>query len=355
MERKELLNILDTVKPALSSKPLVPVFQTFCFTGETVYAYNDVLGIVAPCEIDLNIGIPGETLVGLLSNSRGKTVTFEVDEGKNEAVVKTGNSKIRLPYFEEDEFLFEEPEDNWENAIVLALDNEMLDAFSCCLVTVSEDTAQQAFMGVTLIVNSNSECYFYSCDGDSLTRYILSSQGENSGQYIMPSEFCSAVLRLVDKLKIAEEGVVGTLTVDSEWACADFDIGHKIYGRIIEKDDPTDFEKLINDSLPDSAIFVDIPKHIAQALARATIVVDKDTLRTQLTIEGKKLKLYTESSIGTVRDALKLSDTYEEIEVYVNAALMERAVGLCDQFAVCERCTAYKKEDHLLQIIGPLD
>ncbi len=360
MKRKDLLDILDTVKTALSTKPLIPIFQTFCFTCETVYPYNDVLGIVAPCEVDLNIGIPGDTLLGLLSNSRGESVTFEVDEAKNEALIKTGNSKIRLPYFGEDEFLFEEPEDDWET--VLDLDDNVLDALSCCLVTVSEDTTQQAFMGVTVFNDSkNHEFCFYSCDGDCLTRYVLFSTDRatidkdmEGRRYIVPSEFCQAVLRLVATLKlVTEEGEsLGSLSINDNWACAYFETGHAIYGRIIEKENPKDFEKMINDSLPESASFIAIPKDIALALARATIVVDKNTLRTQLTMEGKKLKLYTESSTGTIRDSFKLSNEYDETDIYVNAALMERAVGLCNEFAVCEICTAYRKEDHLLQIIG---
>ncbi len=362
MERKDLLDILDKVKPALSTKPLIPIFQTFCFTGETVYAYNDVLGIIAPCEVDLKIGIPGDTLLGLLSNSRGKNITFEIDEKKNETIVKTGGSKIKLPYFEETEFLFEEPEDDWET--VLDLDDEVLDAFSCCLITVSEDTTQQAFMGVTIFNDSkNHEFCFYSCDGDCLTRYIVLTadkatidKDKGGRTYIVPTEFCQAVLRLITMLGLeTEEGEpLGTLSINDDWACADFETGHKIYGRIIEKDKPTDFEKMFDDSFPESANFIDIPKDIALALTRATVVVDRNTLRTQLTMEGKKLKLYTESSTGTIRDSLKLNDDYEETDVYVNAALVERAVGLCDQFAVCETCTAYKKEDYLLQIIGNL-
>ena len=43
MNRRELLDALTAVRPALAAQNFLPVLSHFCFTGDTVYTFDDIV------------------------------------------------------------------------------------------------------------------------------------------------------------------------------------------------------------------------------------------------------------------------------------------------------------------------
>jgi DNA polymerase III sliding clamp (beta) subunit (PCNA family) len=346
MKREELLDTLDLVRPALSSKNLVPIYTTFCFTDETVFACNDIITIIAPFKSGIVAGVHGETLIGLLSNSKAKNVTMDLSE--NSLLVKVGSSKINLPVFPEDDFLFNEADVDSDWMVSLNIDKNLLMGFECCLITSSQDLALPALMGVTLL-STGATCHLYSCDGDALSRFAVGkAKGKCSEHLTMPSEFCRAVLKITSKFKIDE----GTLEVNKDWAKATLSNGYIIYGRTIYKKDPLDYEAAIKKSVGKSPQFFDAPSNLVDALARAAVIVNKETMETSLSISDGKIYLKTESSLGVVKDSVAFDGDHEDIDVLVNAASIQRALQVCNEISVREGCTIYKNKDVFLQILG---
>jgi len=112
MERKELVALLEMLKPALSDTNLVDVFTCYAFNQKTVRAYSGSIGIVASCGVgDHPFAVEGKTLLGLLQNSSAEEVEIAA---KDELVIKAGRSVFKMPYFNEGEFIFEEPEGTWD-------------------------------------------------------------------------------------------------------------------------------------------------------------------------------------------------------------------------------------------------
>ncbi len=349
MKRSNLLATLDLMRPALSTKDLVPVFKAFCFNKGTVSAYNDTLGITAPCDVSIKAGLSGDVLLSLLSSSRAKTVAFNVDG--DVVAVKAGKTRMRLPYFTSDEFLFEEPEDNW--ATGFNINKEVLSALECCLLTASQDTAMPALMGIA--INFGKTVTFYSCDGDALSRYQFKMKPHklgDKGLFIIPYEFCQAVLKIAGKLSFEK----GEFKINQDWAKVIFPKGFVLYGRIIEPDKEISYEDLIKDSLGEEKLkFIKVPMGMVNALSRASVIVDKDTMRTDLSVEENRLKFYTESHMGVVRDSMKIEEDHETIKISVNPELIHRALKVCDEFSFLENCTVLRNRNKLLQIIGNLD
>ena len=104
MKREGLLTALTVASPALApeTEAVAPIFRCFCFTKESVVAYDDVVGIrVATPEVDFKGLVPGRLLHKFVKSCTGKHLTFEpVRRAEERWRVKCGPTKLdfnRLP------------------------------------------------------------------------------------------------------------------------------------------------------------------------------------------------------------------------------------------------------------------
>src|SRR5579863_1775696 len=96
ISRTNLLATLKLASPALASnKNQVLELSHFWLDGEFLSAYDDVIGIRVGCKSDVEGGVPGDKVVGVLENSRARDVTLEVAKGGN-MLLKAGSAHITL-------------------------------------------------------------------------------------------------------------------------------------------------------------------------------------------------------------------------------------------------------------------
>lgn len=347
MIRKELLDTLELVRPALADDNLVPIFETFCFDQGTVYAYKDNLGIIAPCAVEETFAVKGKVLVDLLKASQAKEV--ELDMKKEDVVLTAGKSKMKLPYMPREDFLFEEPEsEEWQ--MILDLDEDLLGALSLCLITASTDHSMPAFMGVT--IKGGKHPALYSCDGDALSRYTLGGMtlNQRDGLYTVPNNFVEAVLRIT-KATATE----GQLYVNDEWCLAELGNNFKIFGRVIKNDEPLDYEKQIKKTIKGEPTFIEIPDGLIPALNRARVVADPEGKATLLSVDGDKLQVNTDTHIGEVKDVVAIDGGHPKVEANVSAKLISRAISICKEFALFDNCTLYRQGESFMLLVANMD
>lgn len=343
MNRAELVKKLELVGHALAAHNLVPLFQCYCFTGKVVNAYNDALAVIAPCKLEQAFAVNGKTLLGLLTNSHAEEVEFSIED-KNDLSIKTGKSRFKLPYFGPDEFLFKKPSGEYDATVTI--DETLLSGLEACLLTSSSDMAQPKLLGVSLLAYGENMA-LYSCDGDALTRYITKAKAIKNVNYLMPNSFCEVLVRIFKETEAKE----GELQVNSQWAYASMDSGFQIYGRLIEVEKPVDYEELITKTVKGEIDFSPLPKGIDYALSRARVIADPDSAKTVLDVAEGKLHLHTETHMGTVKDVL-VYPQQKTISANVSAAMVQRAIGLCDEMAVLERCTVYRKGTTIFMVVS---
>lgn len=337
MRRAELVKTLELIKPALATTSMVPIFQCFTFTNNgTVAAYDDQIAIVGPCEFEESCGIHGNTLLGLLSNSGAEDVTFQL---KGEVATLTlGKTVSKLPFQPEANYIFKKPDNKW--LFKLPFTEGLFDALKMCLETVSVDATQAALLGITIQGDK-----MYSCNGDALTRIQLrSSVGKN--RVLVSTSFCSAVVKLWSTLAVTK----GTLQFNDNWAYAELG-DWSVYGRILEIQDPIDFEALIKRNLKGQTPTQALPDGFAEALARARVLADPESQKTLVTVDKGKLHLYTETHMGEIRDVLPLKG-HPDVDANINASHLQRAIQYCDQIAFLENCTLLEKTPDVLQVVS---
>ncbi len=331
MNRDELTKSLDLVGQALAQQPIVPVFQCYCFTGHEVLAYNDTIAIVAPCLTEEQFAVNGKTLSGLLGATFCKTVEFSLE--KNDLVIKAGTSNFKLPYFKPEEFLFDEPEDKWDFTVK---GTNLVSGLMACLLTASRDQSQAALMGITILKGTKGVT-LYSCNSDAMTR--CGPPVTISTPYIVPVQFCEAVLKVNSALEEAF-----TLSLNNDWAMAEFENGHRVYGRMLTPSpNQPDYNLLVEQTLKSTPTYVPIPEELPGALARARVVADPESAKTVFTVRGNRLNLVTTTAMGVVKDAMAFK--HEDVEANVSAALLARALPLTSTMAIMENCCAFKSEE----------
>ncbi len=345
MDRKKLIDTLDLLRPALAARDLVPIFTHFCFDDKRIYAFSDYLGIIAPLKTGMEVGLRGETILGLLNTTKTDEIEFETDEEGDEVIITFGKSRIQIPFLLKDEFLFEDPNsDEWE--VNTKLTSDLIAGFNICLNTAGSDTAQPGHMGVTIIGNR-----LYSCDADSITRFIVNDMKNKSNKaYNIPKDFCSSLIKIIGKTNQTS----GRLFLNDNWAVVELKNGYKVYGKVIKSDNPVDFEDELQQSIGPKPKYIAIPKGLKDALARAQVVSDPQTLITNISIIKNRMKIHTESGLGVVDDDLSFKGKQDKLSIAVGPELIIKAINICDEMTINENCTAYRNGDTILYLVGNL-
>jgi DNA polymerase III sliding clamp (beta) subunit (PCNA family) len=340
MDRSELVKTLNLVRPALASANLIPIFQCFNFnkTNRTVSGYNDTIAIVGPCDFPHSGSIHGPTLLGILENSNTEEADFKFTE--NTVTLKLGKTISKLPYLTEDSFIFEQPTEQWVSGVKIT--GSFIDALKICLETVSSDTTQPALGGISLVGNN-----LYSCNGDSITRVV--TKNGIKGRVLMPTAFCSAVLKLWEALSLTK----GELHFNNTWVFADFG-EWSIYGNVLEIKDPIDFEKLIKDTVRRPSNTQAVPAEFSEALQRARVLSDPESQKTVVTISKGKMHLFTETYMGDVSDTMPCGN-HPDVVANINAGHVFKAMQFAEELAFYDNCIVLTKAPNILLLVSNMN
>ena len=93
--RKELLSILQLVKPGLATKEIIEQSTSFIFSKEQVIAYNDEISVSHPIKgIDLEGAVQAKELFALLNKLKDDTI--ELESTDTELIIKGKKAKAGI-------------------------------------------------------------------------------------------------------------------------------------------------------------------------------------------------------------------------------------------------------------------
>jgi DNA polymerase III sliding clamp (beta) subunit (PCNA family) len=344
MNRQDLLGTLELASLALAEDDLIPIFKCFAFSGKTVTACNHTLTIVAPCHTEEAFCLHGPTLMGLLRASHAEDVTFELTV--DDVIVKAGKSVFKLPWFPPEDFPWQAPEGKYDTKI--NVDADFIKGLENCLWSSSKDNTQTPLMGVHIKPARKLGLAMYSCDGDAVTRHLISGNATGSFDHLLPNAFCEVAVKLKKAFEIANS----VLVTQKDWALLTLGT-FKLYGRLIEISNPLDHEDLIKKSLKVAPQWAVKPSGLDHALSRARVVADQESAKTVLNVSGGKLGLHTSASMGVIDDTLPYGDkSYVDTTAYVSAALVQRCASLCTGMAIMDNCLAFRDGEKLFILVS---
>lgn len=345
MERKLLLEAAESVAPALSATDIMPIMQCLWFSGDSVMAYNDVIALRAPLRTDFSGAVSGKTLLALLRASRAKDV--ETIAAGDALKIKAAGARMTLPVQPVDHFVFEFPK--LETVPPLPIDNTaFLQALAACMQSIGDDTGHPDTLGVTLIAGKDS-ITLYSTNNRTMTRAVLPvNKGAKlhklAARSVLPALFCAQLLKLARKgINLQIDDIEAHLTAPDA----------SMYGKLVQVDKPLDFDGIFGHHVPGDyrKRLREIPKRLALALERATIVAGEDS-KTLLSVKEGKLRLVTTTDgKGEIRDVLAFPD-HEDAEFSVKPKVLRAAIDGQEKMLITKQCAVLEHGSILHLVAG---
>jgi DNA polymerase III sliding clamp (beta) subunit (PCNA family) len=95
INKTELMNALEVVKPGLSTKEIIDQTTSFAFKGNRVYTYNDEISITTKTpDLGFDGAIKASELFDFLKKVKNDEIEVNFDDETNEVVLKAGRAKV---------------------------------------------------------------------------------------------------------------------------------------------------------------------------------------------------------------------------------------------------------------------
>lgn len=345
MKRAKLVETLEVVGRALERNNVVPMYDWFCFTGKTVFAWNQIFGIVAHCEMEQPFAVDGKKFLEWLKASKEENVEFEFDEG---LLITAGNASYTPLIKGPEDFVWSEPTMTKGGE----LDHDVIAGIEHCIPTTSDNLA---LIGYSLVYlgTVDGKVVVYSTDGDAMTRYATDVAAEVD--VCLDKSFCNAIVKTGG----------GKLLIGNEWVCSLFG-DFKVYGRnmgtlkSVFKDSSTpdfDYEKyielIVEGSVPEKLTTFPLGGKLQNALTQIRTVTDIETNPTSFFIEKNKMTIVATTPFGELFDEIKLNDKHPDTECEVHASLFQKAMENCNEFRILPKACAFRGKQ-LLRLVSIL-
>lgn len=344
MKRTDLLAALKKAAPALSGKELVPSYSHFLFDGETVRAFDGVVAIETPCDLDLTGGLPGSLLINWLAGSRARDVALLVDDD-GVALMRAARGRLKLPVLGEGDFVFEWPEADDKRAVKMT--DNLHDALKAAAVSIGVDPTAQWRMGITCDLSKRG-VVLLSSDDFTLTRCEVKAKLPkvlHDLTAILPPRWCELVLSL---------GRPKLVLFADDWVEAQYDDGTRVFSRTLEGAEPDLFDDVLGGVQWDEQ-FHDIPQGLDGCISRALVVLGgaDEQLSDIYAKKDGKLRFHTKGNVGEARDWVKMPDQ-EPVRVRARPLLLRRAIPHADSMLVMDGAVVFKgsRYQHMVGVVS---
>jgi DNA polymerase III sliding clamp (beta) subunit (PCNA family) len=349
--RQAFLKALNTAKPALAAKELIIEMVHFFFTGKSIIAYNDKIGIEVPFQTEFEGGLDGKTLLGILDKSVAKEVELQEGERRSEMVLRCGNARANLSLLDPKRAIWQFPK--YDERDAFAIDKDFVSILGDMLICVGQNVSTPDTLGITFVPSDRDEEWLdlYSTDMSTMAWARLDlPKHYRASRCCVPEEFCKQLVALCkDK---------GTMIVEDDCVMALLDEGVKLYGRLVDVPRPLDFAEQVEETVPDPNRLVDIPNRFKMAIERVSVVIEHlPGEPCEISIDDENvLRLYAKADRGEIRDAIRLKgDPHEEISNWFDPALIKRGVDNRTDMFIGRDALVMRGPDNYYQIVNVAD
>lgn len=323
-KREALSKIVNLVRPALATSDYIPALTMVKFDGKYATAYNDIAAIRVKADVDLNLCVPGETLIKALGSFSGDSLMIQEDAKNKSLLVASGKSKFKLPTLPGGAHPFEMPDGDGDT---LDINDDILKGIEQCLMSVGTNTKHPSQMGVTLEA-LGGVAVLCSTDNKTISRFQTKTKLSLPGDVpvILPTFFCQQLIALA---KHYSESDI-TLLLSAGALIAEFGKDAFLMTKTPVDLEPLDFDRIIKKTLANQKVSVTpIPDAFDAALGRALLVLSQEAEKeTHMNVDSEGLSMRSVSSLGESDDQIKMQDL-DECSFTIDPTLVLRASKVC--------------------------
>lgn len=302
INKKELQEALEIVKPGLSNRDLIEQTTSFAFLNQRVVTYNDILSISHPLKgLEIEGAIPAELLYKFLGKIKKDEIDISIE--KNEIILKSGRAKASLTLENEVKLPLSEVA---VNSKWFDLPTDFIQflkfAIPCC--------SNNAITAIITCVNVTKEGFIEASDNYRILRCQL-QQEMPVNTFLLPSKSALEVVKL-NPVQVAEgRGWIHFKTEeDTIISC-----------RILEEKYP-----LISSLLNVSGIKVTLPQCIEEVLERAMVFAKRDNIfdeAVEIELGDNKLKIQSESDSGWFEEDVNMKYDEDVLNFVISPYLLK--------------------------------
>ena len=310
VNKQNLLNALEIVKPGLANKEIIEQATSFIFIDGFLITYNDELCVNTPVpELkEIEGAIPAENLIKFLAKLKPDEkgdIDLSLSEQKNEILVKAGRSRaglsiqseITLP-INEDEFTKKR---KWKD-----LPEGFNDAVQKAMGICGRDLTRPALTCVSIdasgIIESSDNYRFVKCDLDQEFPF---------NSFLLPATSAAEIMKLNPTSLVEGEGWVHFKNEENTIISC----------------------RVLSDKYPDTSplynvkgIRLILPESTEEVLDRAMLFAKRDhTLDEQInvSIKDRKMLVSAESDSGWFKEDININFKGDPIEFCVTPYLLK--------------------------------
>lgn len=329
IDRSKFAEVLSVVSNGLSKKPLVRAFTCIFFEQGYATAYDDVVAVSSPCELEiLRGGLDGATLSKYIAATGAKEVTFDSSKPDGTVLIgshfdnqkKPGKSGLRTPICDFAEFRFQRPADDEIQGVVV-LPEGFTDVVRATSLAMGYDPSFPWRLGITVAFEPEG-LLLYASDDHTIVTCSLPAEvdpGLHGQATILPPRFCEIVGSICEKRKGAG------LMVGPGWVEIECEDATAVFSRTLSDASPQRFEDIVAEVDWDAA--VEVPEGFVACLERCEVVLG-DREKCRVWVDGD-LWFEANGALGHVQDCISMEkkNTHPDVDpVEFDTKLLRRGL-----------------------------
>ena len=331
INRIQLLEVLQAVKPAVASKEILEQSTHVCFDKNIVRAYNDKLAITAQFKTKLKGTISASQLISLLEKLPVKKIKFKFDKANSMLNISTKNitaaikldTKIKLPVLDLSKL------EKWKS-----LPKNFCSALSFSIFSASRNMGKLELTGIYV-----GGKQVISCDNFRATKVELEEKIEVP--FLIPSSSAIELVKYSPVKYISQNGWLHfKCKKDITFSC-----------RTIEGKYPVESVlKLFRKS----GKKVNLPIHFEQVIDRIQVLIDTDFEQDKtisLHFVNNQLICKGQGTLGWIEERIDLNYQNKEIEVHVHPQFLIEILKHLKEIDI-DKSLIYFKGDNFEHIIS---
>lgn len=297
INRIELLNALEIVKPGLASRELIEQTTSFAFMEGKVVTFNNEISLSFPVEgLDITGAIQADMLYKLLSKLKKDEIEIELTE--TQILISCGNVKAGVALQKEIVLPLEEIGDIGK---FKSLPENFNKALQFSLHAASSDYSRP----LLTCIHINKEGYVEATDNFRACKYELKGRW-NLSNTLIPASSVREILE-INPSNVAEGK--GWVHFTNEQGCL-------LSCRVFDEDKFIDIEKILSNKKGRKIVF---PNSILKSFERAELFTDNGVIL--IDIKDNKIKISSKNETAWLEEVLNIRFN-EDLRIAVTPRLI---------------------------------